>query len=68
MKRHGAIDRDNLSKKIEKMYRNYGIDTSDMTEDEFSRMKKLYLDGGKSIDKDLKDSEQYKERFADDIV
>jgi hypothetical protein len=61
-------EKDALSKKIEKMYQNYGLDTSNMTDDEFERMKSQYINNGKNIDVDLKESEKFKERFANDIV
>lgn len=66
--RKNSPERDTLSRKIEKMYQNYGLDTSNMSEDEFDRMKQSYLDDLGDIDSDLRASEQHKERFANDIV
>ena len=68
MPRKPAQEKDSLTKKIEKMYHNYGIDTSNMSDEEFERMREQYLDKGKDIDADLRESERFKERFADDIV
>jgi len=61
-------EKDSISKKLEKMYQNYGINTSDMSDDEFDRIKESYLKEGKDLDDDLKKSEQFKERFENDIV
>ena len=68
MSRKQKEERDPLSKKIEKMYHNYGIDTSDMSDEEFQRMKDQYLAKKQNLDHDLRESEKFKERFADDIV
>lgn len=61
-------DKDAFLKKLEKMYHNYGIDTSNMAEDEFDRLRELYSQKGKSIDDDLLASEKYIERFEGDIL
>ena len=68
MNRKPAQEKDALTKKIEKMYQNYGIDTSSMSDEEFERMKEQYLIKGKDINSDLKESEKFKERFVNDIV
>jgi hypothetical protein len=61
-------DTDSLKKKLEKIYKNYGLDTSNMSDDEFERMREFYCQNGKDIDEDLKESERHKDRFVDDIV
>jgi hypothetical protein len=60
--------RDAFVKKIEKLYQNYGIDISEMDEDELERLRNSYEHPGKDIDQDLKKSEQFKDKFIDDIV
>lgn len=60
--------KDDFIKKIEKLYQNYGIDTSNMDEDEFERLRSSYKTPGKNIDVDLENSEKYKNQFEDDIV
>lgn len=67
-KKNKVQKKDILSRKIEKIYHNYGIDTSDMTEEEFDRIKVEYLFGKSNIDKDLKESEKFKNIFKEDIV
>jgi hypothetical protein len=57
-----------IVKKIVKMYENYGIDISDMAEEEFERIKNLYTETGADLDADLKKSAKYKDIFADDIM
>ena len=61
-------EKDPLIKKIERLYHNYGLDTTNMADEEFERILKLYKKKGKDIDGDLRASEQYKDRFANDIV
>ncbi len=62
------LSNDEFFKKIEKLYQNYGMDTSNMDEDELLRLKDLYQKRGRSIDADIAASEKYKDRFIDDLV
>lgn len=57
-----------IIKKIMKMYENYGIDVSNMAEEEFERIKDLYKQSQKDLDADLKKSEKYKGLFDEDIM
>ena len=50
------------------MYKNYGIDISNMAEEEFERMKELYVHRGEDIDFHLKESEKYSGKFVEDIL
>lgn len=59
-------EKDSFLKKLEKLYHNYGIDISDIDEDELERLKKSYLSPGKNIDNDIKESEVYKEKFSEE--
>jgi hypothetical protein len=60
---------DPVIRKITKMYENYGMDISNMSEEEFERIKQLYRNTNKAdLDADLKKSEKFKDRFADDIM
>lgn len=68
MKKKETKDKDDFIKKIEKLYQNYGIDTSNMDEDEFERLRSSYQSRGKNIDLDLEKSEKYKNQFENDIV
>lgn len=61
-------EKDALTKKIEKLYHNYGIDTSNMSEEELGRLKARYSRPDEDINKDLRASEKFKDRFANDIV
>ncbi len=66
MKKKNSPEKDEFFKKLEKLYQNYGIDTSNMDEEEWERLKQQYR--GKNLDADLKESEKYKDQFLDDIV
>jgi hypothetical protein len=55
-------------KKLKRMYENYGINTSDMSEEEFERLHKKYKNSGKNLDEDLKASEKYYKVYDDDII
>lgn len=63
-----TIRSDSIVKKIEKLYQNYGIDITDMSDDEFERLKASYEQKSRNIDKDLKDSEQHNGKFENDIL
>lgn len=58
---------DSLTKKIIRLYKNYGLNIANMSEDELLRIKKKYLKSGK-IDDDLKLSEKYIDKFSEDIL
>lgn len=58
---------DTLIKKILRMYKNYGLDISDMSEEEFIRVRREY-EKKCSIDKDLKESEKFADKFTEDII
>ncbi len=66
MKKKNLLENDEIIKKLEKMYQNYWIDTSNMDEEEWERLRKQYLK--KDLDSDLKKSEKYKDQFSEDIV
>ena len=57
-----------VDKKIVELYNNYGIDVSEMAEDELERIIQAYKLEKRSIDDDIKDSKQYIEKFEDDIL
>jgi hypothetical protein len=57
-----------ILEKIKILYHNYGIDTANMTEEEFDRLIEKYSSGGNNLDKDLFESEKHKERFLDDMI
>lgn len=59
---------DNITKKIIKIYQNYGIDVSSMSDDEFERIRKMYEKLGADIDKDLNNSEQHSSKFVENIL
>lgn len=59
---------DSIIKKIEKLYQNYGIDITDMSDEEFDRIKASYKNKSRNLEKDLKDSEKHLGQFDDDIL
>lgn len=59
---------DALTKKIIKMYKNYGLDVSNMSDEEVSRIREKYDKMGTNIDEDLKKSEKYSGNFSDHIL
>jgi len=58
----------NLRKSIKDIYNNYGIDVSDMGDDEFGRLIKQYLNGDSNIDEDLEESLKYAHRYDDESL
>ena len=57
-----------LRKSIKDLYNNYGIDVSDMSDDEFGRLIKQYLSGQSNIDKDLEESQKYADKYDDESL
>tara|TARA_B100000131_G_scaffold261741_1_gene257960 strand:+ start:3575 stop:3784 length:210 start_codon:yes stop_codon:yes gene_type:complete len=55
-----------LKKSIKDLYNNYGIDVSDMGDDEFGRLIKQYLNGESDINKDLEESKKYADEYEDE--
>lgn len=55
-------------RKIKKIYENYGINTTDMSEEELDRLYQQYMSSGKSLDDDLKESEKFSSLFEEDII
>lgn len=50
---------DPIIDKIKKIYEGYGIDTSDMEEEEFERIKRDYLSkGSRLLDMDVREAEE----------
>jgi hypothetical protein len=68
MKNNKKQKKDDLTKKIEKIYLNYGIDISDIDEDELERLKQKYAQNKKQLEQDLKESEKHKDSFVDDVI
>ena len=61
-------EKSEFCKKIEELYHNYGIDTSNMTDEEFEDIERAYSQMGKDLDADLLESEKHRDKFADDII
>jgi hypothetical protein len=55
-----------IKKSIRDIYNNYGIDVSDMGEDEFGRLIKQYLSGESDLEKDLEESTAHADKYADE--
>lgn len=59
---------DSVTKKIMKIYKNYGLDINPMSDEEFARMKELYRQKKENIDEDLKKSEKFYKEYSEDII
>ncbi len=59
---------DRMIAKLRQMYENWGIDTTDMEEDELQRVLRPYISGERSLEKDLKASAVHAKKFKDDII
>ncbi len=55
-------------RKIKKIYQNYGINTDDMSDDEFERLYQAYQDKKSDIENDIKKSEEHSSKFNDDEI
>lgn len=70
MSKKNGEKKDDITKKIIKIYQNYGIDIADMSDEEFDRIKKSYInpENELNLDVDLEKSEKYIEKFKEDII
>lgn len=57
-----------IQDKIERLYTNYGIDTSTMGEEEFDRLVEEYSRKPENLEADLQKSEEYKDKFSEDLI
>ena len=59
---------DAIAKKILKLYANYGLDTSGMSEEELARLVEQYKVSTSDIAADLKESEKHSDAYSDNII
>jgi len=59
---------DPFLKKLIRLYKNYGLDISNMSEEEVERIRDRYDRTESSLDIDLKKSEKYSNKYAEDII
>ena len=59
---------DAISKKIIKMYKNYGLDVSNMTDDEIDKIREYYVENKAKLREDLKFSEKFIEEYSEKII
>ena len=58
-----------IKKSIKELYNNYGIDVSDMGDDEFGRLIKQYLNGDSDLELDLEKSKRHaEENPGEDLI
>ena len=55
-----------LKEKVKSLYKNYGIDIDEMSEEELGRVVKQYLFGASDIEKDCVDSFKHFGKFSED--
>lgn len=66
---YASFDRQNpLKDKIKRLYNNYGIDISDMEEEEYTRIINSYSNNRKKLEEDLGKSEEIKGMFTEDDI
>lgn len=59
---------DILKAQIDKLYSNYGIDITDMNEEEYLRIINSYENDSKKLAKDVRESEKFKDQFSDEDI
>ena len=59
-------DLESLKDKVKSLYKNYGIDIDEMSEEELGRVVKQYLYGASDIEKDCTDSFRHSGKFSED--
>ena len=61
------IKPDSITKKLIKIFKNYGLNINSMSDEEFMRMSDLY-EKNNSIDEDLRNSEEASDEYSEDII
>lgn len=67
-KEENLLENDPIVKKIIKIYENYGMDISNMSEEEFERLRSKYVGNKAQLNQDVKNSEKYRGKFTDDVL
>lgn len=63
-----AAEVDRVKKKVDEMYRNYGLDPSGLDEADLGRVYKYYLERKLELEADYKDSKKSAKKFSDDDI
>jgi hypothetical protein len=59
-------DVESIKGKVELLYKNYGIDIDEMSDEELGRIIKHYLGNVSNIDEDFLKSKRHSEKFSED--
>jgi len=57
-----------LKKKVNRIYENYGIDSSGMDDGDLSTVYRYYLERQDELESDYKESQLYADKFDDDDI
>ena len=57
-----------LKEKVKRLYSHYGIDVTEMEDDEYIRILDSYKNNAEKLDADLKKSEKLQKLFSDDDI
>ena len=64
-KTSAELEEEAIKKKVNKMYENYGIDTSSSEESDLSRVYRHYKSNPKQLDIDFQKSKEHAGKFDD---
>ena len=59
---------DAVKRKVDRIYDNYGIDSSGMEDGDLSTVYRYYYDRPSELDRDYKESQAYTGRFDDEEI
>lgn len=59
---------DRVKKKVDEMYRNYGLDPDGLDDADLGRVYKYYIDNVDELESDYKDSKKSAKKFSDDDI
>ena len=60
------VNLEKIKKKVKEIYKNYGINTSEMTDEEVQRLCEYYLTNKQALKEDLEKSLIYKGKYSDE--
>ena len=57
-----------IKRKVDRIYENYGIDSTGMEEGDLSRVYRYYCDRAEELERDYKESQSYSGKFDDNDI
>tara|TARA_A200000159_G_scaffold158847_3_gene176656 strand:- start:1924 stop:2142 length:219 start_codon:yes stop_codon:yes gene_type:complete len=62
----GELSKEDVQKKVDKMYENYGIDPHGSEDGDLARVYRFYVDNPHQLDVDFNKSKEHADKFAEE--